>query len=94
MKKNKVLKIVLIVLGALAYIISKFGYSMAPLAVGICMSSTLEQRFQQTMIMLRGDFSNIVRFPISCVILGAALLLLLLPLLKPVRRYLKHSKED
>lgn len=86
--------LILIVLGALAYIISKFGYSMAPLAVGICMSSTLEQRFQQTMIMLRGDFSNIVRFPISCVILGAALVLLLLPLLKPVRRYLKHSKED
>ena len=25
---------------------------------------------------------------------GAALVLLLLPLLKPVRRYLKHSKED
>ncbi len=86
--------LILIVLGALAYIISKFGYSMAPLAVGICMSSTLEQRFQQTMIMLRGDFSNIVRFPISCVILGAALVLLLPPLLKPVRRYLKHSKED
>ncbi len=86
--------LILIVLGALAYIISKFGYSMAPLAVGICMSSTLEQRFQQTMIMLRGDFSNIVRFPISCVILGAALVLLLLPLLKPVKRYLKHRKED
>lgn len=86
--------LVLIVLGVLAYIVSKYGYSMAPLAVGICMASQLEQRFQQTMIMLRGNFANIVRFPISCVILGVALLLLLIPMLKPVKKFLVHSKED
>ena len=84
--------LVLIVLGVLAYIVSKYGYSMAPLAVGICMASQLEQRFQQTMIMLRGNFANIVRFPISCVILGVALLLLLIPMLKPVKKFLVHSK--
>ena len=86
--------LILIVLGIAAYIISKFGYSMAPLAVGICMASTLEQRFQQTMIMLRGNFGNITKFPISCVILGAALILLLLPLVKPVKKVLANSKED
>ena len=86
--------LVLIVLGVLAYIVSKYGYSMAPLAVGICMASQLEQRFQQTMIMLRGNFANIVKFPISCVILGAALVMLLMPLLKPVKKILVHSKED
>jgi len=86
--------VVLIVLGVLAYIVSKYGYSMAPLAVGICMASQLEQRFQQTMIMLRGNFANIVKFPISCVILGAALIMLLMPLLKPVKKILVHSKED
>ena len=86
--------IILIVLGVLAYIVSKYGYSMAPLAVGICMASQLEQRFQQTMIMLRGNFANIVKFPISCVILGAALIMLLMPMLKPVKKILVHSKED
>lgn len=86
--------LVLIVLGVIAYIISKYGFSMAPLAVGICMASQLEQRFQQTMIMLRGDFGNIVRYPISCVILGAAVLLLLMSLLKPVKKILVNSKED
>lgn len=86
--------LVLIVLGVLAYIVSKYGYSMAPLAVGICMASQLEQRFQQTMIMLRGNSANIVRFPISCVILGVALLLLLIPMLRPVKKFLVHSKED
>lgn len=86
--------LVLIVLGVIAYVISKYGFSMAPLAVGICMASQLEQRFQQTMIMLRGNFGNIVKYPISCVILGAAVLLLLMSLLKPVKKILVNSKED
>lgn len=86
--------LILIVLGVLSYIVSKYGYSMAPLAVGICMASQLEQRFQQTMIMLRGNFGNIVKYPISCVILGAALIMLLIPALKPVKNVLIHSKED
>ena len=34
--------VLLIILGVLSYIVSKYGYSMAPLAVGICMASTLE----------------------------------------------------
>lgn len=86
--------LVLIVLGVIAYVISKYGFSMAPLAVGICMASQLEQRFQQTMIMLRGNFGNIVKYPISCVILGAAVLLLFMSLLKPVKKILVNSKED
>ena len=87
--------LVLIVLGILAYVISKFGYSMAPLAVGICISSTLEQRFQQTMILLRGNFANITKFPIACTMLAAALLLILgATLSKPIKSLLANSKED
>ncbi len=86
--------LILIVLGVIAFIVSKYGYSMAPLAVGICMSSTLEQRFQQTMIMLRGNVANITKYPITCVILGVALALVLASLLKPVKRLLVNSKED
>ena len=84
----------LIVLGVLSYIVSKYGYSMAPLAVGICMASTLEQRFQQTMIMTRGDISRLGKYPIACVILGLAVFLLLISLLKPVKKVLMNSKED
>ena len=86
--------VLLIVLGVLAYIISKYGYSMAPLAVGICMASTLEQRFQQTMIMTRGEISRLGKYPIACVILGLAVFFLLLSLLKPVKKVLMNSKED
>lgn len=87
--------LILIILGVLAYIISKFGYSMAPLAVGICISSTLEQRFQQTMIALRGNFANITKYPITCVLLGLAVLLVLgSALSKTIKTVLKNSKED
>lgn len=86
--------LLLIVLGVAAYIISKYGYSMAPLAVGICMASTLEQRFQQTMIMTRGDITRMANYPIACMILGLAVLLLLISLLKPVKKILLNSKED
>ena len=86
--------VLLIILGVLSYIVSKYGYSMAPLAVGICMASTLEQRFQQTMIMTRGDISRLGKYPIACVILGLAVFLLLISLLKPVKKVLMNSKED
>ena len=70
-------------------------YSMAPLAVGICISSTLEQRFQQTMIAMRGKFVNITKYPMTCVMLGIAVLLILgAALSKPVKHVLKNSKED
>lgn len=85
--------LVLIVLGVVAYLVSKYGFSMAPLAVGLCISSTLEQRFQQTMIVSRGDIGRLLSRPISTAILGVAALLLLLTLLKPVKKALLQSKE-
>lgn len=86
--------LVLIVLGVIAYIIAKYGFSMAPLAVGICISSTLEQRFQQTMIISRGSFVKLFERPITATILALSIALLLLTLSKPIKRALMHSKED
>ncbi len=86
---------VLIVMGVLAFLISKYGYSMAPLAVGICISSTLEQRFQQTMIAMRGKLSNITKYPITCVILGLTLVLIIGSIVsKGMKNVIRNSKED
>ena len=46
------------------------------------------------MIMTRGDISRFAKYPIACVILGLAVLLLLISLLKPVKKVLMNSKED
>ena len=87
--------LVLIVLGVAAFILSKYGFSMAPLAVGICISSTIEQRFQQTIIAMRGNFMNITKYPIACVMLAVCLLLVLgIVLVKPIRHLVSNSKED
>ena len=86
---------VLIVLGVAAFILSKYGFSMAPLAVGICISSTLEQRFQQTIIAMRGNFMNITKYPIACVMLALCLVLVLaIVLVRPIRHLVSNSKED
>ena len=85
----------LIVLGVAAFILSKYGFSMAPLAVGICISSTIDQRFQQTIIAMRGNFMNITKYPIACVMLILCLFLLLaIVLVKPIRHLVSNSKED
>ena len=87
--------LVLIVLGVAAFILSKYGFSMAPLAVGICISSTIEQRFQQTIIAMRGNFMNITKYPIACVMLGLCVALVLgVVLVKPIRHLVSNSKED
>jgi len=87
--------LILIVLGVAAFILSKYGFSMAPLAVGICISSTIEQRFQQTIIAMRGNFMNITKYPIACVMLGIALALIVgVVLVKPIRHLVANSKED
>ena len=87
--------LILIVLGVAAFILSKYGFSMAPLAVGICISSTIEQRFQQTIIAMRGNFMNITKYPIACVMLCICLALILgVVLVKPIRHIVQTSKED
>lgn len=84
---------ILIALGVIAFIISKYGFSMAPLAVGVCMSSILEQRFLQTMKMTKGSFTALMSRPITAVILSAAAVMLVLTLFKPIKRALSQSKE-
>ncbi|MEG0740770.1 MAG: tripartite tricarboxylate transporter permease [Clostridia bacterium] len=85
---------ILIILGVAAFLISKFGYSMAPLAVGICISSILEQRFLQTMKMTKGNLGVLLSRPITAVILALALGMLVMTLFKPIKAALSHSKED
>ncbi|MDD4012469.1 MAG: tripartite tricarboxylate transporter permease [Sphaerochaetaceae bacterium] len=87
--------LILIVLGVLAYVVSKYGFSMAPLAVGICISSTIEQRFQQTIIGLKGDVMNIFNNPIACVMLALAVVLVIGTVAsRTVKKVLANSKED
>jgi putative tricarboxylic transport membrane protein len=83
----------LLVFGLFAYFASKYGYSMAPLAVGLVLGSTLEKGLIQGMVICKGSFLEMMQRPLAGTILAVAGLLLLVMLLKPVRRILSQSKE-
>ncbi|MGI6404583.1 MAG: tripartite tricarboxylate transporter permease [Oscillospiraceae bacterium] len=84
----------LVILGIFAYFGSKFGYSMAPLAVGIVLGSTIEKGLMQGLVMCHGSFLEMLQRPLSGTILTLAMIMVLLSALKPVRRVLKSSKEE
>ena len=83
----------LLVFGLFAYFASKYGYSMAPLAVGLVLGSTIEQGMIQGMIICKGSFLELMKRPLAGTILALAALLVFLTLLKPIRRILSQSKE-
>lgn len=86
--------VVLLVLGVFAYFVTKFGYSMAPLSVGLVLGTTIEKGLIQGMLMCGGSFVTLMRRPLAGTILWIAIIILCLTLLKPVRKYLAHSKEE
>ena len=83
----------LLVFGLFAYFASKCGYSMAPLAVGLVLGSTIEKGMIQGMIICKGSFLELMKRPLAGTILALAALLVFLTLLKPIRRILSQSKE-
>lgn len=86
--------VVLLVLGVFAYFATKFGYSMAPLAVGIVLGGTIEKSLRQALIICHGSFGEIMMRPLSGTIFWVTFLILGSMLFKPVREIFKHSKDD
>lgn len=86
--------VLLLVLGVFAYFISKFGYSMAPLAVGLVLGSTIETGMVQGLIICHGSFIELMSRPFAGTILAAAMVMVLITFAKPIKRILVHSKED
>lgn len=86
--------VLLLILGVFAYFISKFGYSMAPLAVGLVLGSTIETGLVQGLIICNGNFLELMSRPIAGSILAFAIVLVLITFAKPIKRILMHSKES
>ena len=86
--------VVLLILGVFAYFVAKYGYSMAPLAVGIVLGSTIETGLTQGMIICEGSVWKMMTRPLSGTILWLALLLVAATLFKPVKKLLINSKDD
>jgi len=72
--------------GLLGYTMTKLKYPTAPLILGFVLGDAMERALRQSLMMSQGDFAPLVQRPISAIMLGLALLVLLLPLLGRLNR--------
>jgi putative tricarboxylic transport membrane protein len=66
--------------GLLGYVMGKLKFPTAPLILGFVLGDNMERALRQSLMMSQGDILSLVERPISAVMLGLALLILLMPL--------------
>jgi len=72
--------VIMIIFGLIGYLMKKFDYEMAPLVLGLVLGPLMERKFRTSMIMSHGSFSIFFHRPISMVLLGLAILVLISPI--------------
>jgi putative tricarboxylic transport membrane protein len=82
MNNNPVDILIMMSLGGLGYLMKKFDYDPAPLMLGCVLGPLLEKAIRQSLIISRGSLSIFVVRPISRILVGLLVLLILLPILK------------
>jgi putative tricarboxylic transport membrane protein len=92
---NNVFDIYLMIFfGIFGYLTRKFGFEGAPFILAVVLGPMMEKAFRQSLIMSKGDFAIFVTRPVSGVIFGIALLLLILPMITKAKRDKIASLED
>jgi len=87
---NNVVEVVIMILfGILGYLMRKFLYEPAPLVLAYILTPIMESSFQRSLLMSQGSFFIFFSRPISCILMGMTLLMLLSALLrkKPIVAY-------
>jgi putative tricarboxylic transport membrane protein len=79
----------MIAFGVFGYLARKFEFEVAPFILAVVLGPMMEKAFRQSLIMFQGDFSVFISRPISGVIFGIAILLLVLPF---ITRHIKRGK--
>lgn len=87
---------IMVVSGFFGFFLSATGYNMAALAIALFLSGTLEDSFLGTMTLYKGNFIQaLISRPIGGVIFLAAIIIMLVSLIKSISTYVKqlHEKE-
>ncbi|TWO68409.1 transporter [Caenimonas sedimenti] len=71
---------VMVFFGVLGFVLRRFGYPMAPLVLGIVLGDLLEKNFRRGLVLSDGDLSPFFTRPISGVMFGLIVLVVLLRL--------------
>ncbi|MBM3374358.1 MAG: tripartite tricarboxylate transporter permease, partial [Betaproteobacteria bacterium] len=68
---------IMLVMGVVGYALRKFGFDLAPVALGLVLGPMLELSLRQALAMSGGDYGIFLERPIALTMLGFAMLLLL-----------------
>ncbi len=72
--------------GVIGYLLGKLGLESAPLLLGYVLGRLLEENLRRALAIARGDFTAFVQRPVSAVLLGLAVLVLVVAVLPAVRK--------
>lgn len=71
---------VVVFFGALGYLMRKFGFEPGPMVLAFVLGKIMEKSLRQTLLMSNGDISIFLTRPVSATIIGAIVILLLIPI--------------
>ncbi|WP_300295365.1 tripartite tricarboxylate transporter permease [Ferrovibrio sp.] len=78
--------ILLYLIGGVGYLMRRFDFPAAPTVIGMILGPFAEQEFRRALTISGGEFSVFATRPLSAMLLGLAVLLLVVPLLLRHRR--------
>jgi putative tricarboxylic transport membrane protein len=77
---------VMVLFGAVGYLMRKFAYEPAPLVLAFVLGPLLENNLRKALILSHGEFLTFIERPISAVCLALAATMLIVPLLPTLAR--------
>ena len=78
--------LIMLIFGAVGYVMRKTGFPPAPFVFGMVIGLMMETTLRQSLLQAHGNLSVFFTRPISSVLIGVALLLLLIQLLPKLKR--------
>jgi putative tricarboxylic transport membrane protein len=81
----------MIIFGIIGYLMRKLDYPLAPAVLAIVLGPLAEPSLRQSLLISNGEFSIFFTRPYSGPIMISALILMFLPLLKPIWKLVKKS---
>lgn len=84
---------VMLAFGLIGYVLRRFGYPMAPLVLGIVLGDLLEKNFRRGLVLSDGDLTPFFTRPISAVLFGTIVVVILFRLPAVRRLFLRRPPE-
>jgi len=82
---------VTLVFGLVGYLLLRLNYNAAPVLLGFILGPMMEENLRRSLVISRGDLTVFLDRPVSVGLLLVCLLLLLMPLRKPLMRYIRMA---